>query len=212
MRLIEITRQLDAADQDGIAQAQTTGGAGNLTLNGAFVVDGVAILDQQRHVGLTSAGDDSGVNFTITGTDQQGRAISETIAGPNATTVTTTLNFLTVTQIAVDAAVGVNVEAGTVATGASQEIPLDQYISPFNVSMGIEIDPADTVSVTLQYTFDDVFGSDAPGPFTWINHPDLTAIVATSDGTFISPVTACRLLTNSGVDPAILRVAQAGLT
>ena len=67
------------------------------------------------------------------------------------------------------------------------------------------------VDVTVEYTFDDVFG-DFPGPFTWFDHPDLTNVAANDDGTFISFVSACRLLTNSGVGEAVLRIIQAGLT
>ena len=209
MRPITQSRQLDAADPNGICLDQTTGGAGNLLINGALATGGVAALNVQRQVELESVGNLSAINFTITGTDGQGRAISETLVGPNIGTVATVLNFLTVTQVAADAAVGTAVEVGTNGVGASQEIPLDQYISPFNVNLFIDV--TGTVNVTAQFTGDDIFG-DAPGPFNWTNHPDLTNVVADADGTFISPVSACRLLTNSGVGEAVLRVLQAGLT
>lgn len=209
MRPIVQTRQLAAADPNGIAEDQQLAGAGDLTLDGVFVTAGVATLDAQRQVELESAGNLSAINFTVTGTDQQNRPISETLVGPNAGTVATELNFLTVTQIAADAAVGTDVEVGTNGVGASQEIPLDQYISPFNVSLFVGI--TGTVDVTVQFTGDDVFG-DAPGPFDWTDHPDLTNITADDDATFISPVSACRLLTNSGTGEAVLRIAQAGLT
>ncbi len=209
MRPIIQTRQLDAAVSNGIALDQQLGGAGDLTINGGFATAGVAQLDAQRQVELESAGALGGINFTITGTDDQGRAISETIAGPAAGTVATELNFRTVTQIFADAAFATDVEVGTNGVGASQEIPLDQYISPFNVSLLLDI--VGTVDVTVQFTGDDIFG-DAPGPFSWTDHPNLTNITADDDATFISPVSACRLLTNSGVGTAVLRVAQAGLT
>jgi hypothetical protein len=72
------------------------------------------------------------------------------------------------------------------------------------------VDITGTVNVSLQYTFDDIF-AEYPGPFTWTDHPDMTNLTADGEGIFISPVTACRLLTNSGVGTAVLRVAQAGL-
>lgn len=209
MRPIIQSRQLDAADPNGIAEDQQLGAAGNLALDGALVTAGVAQLGAQRQVIFESAGDISTVVFTITGTDDQGRTISETVTGINASTVATVLNYLTVTQIAADAAFATDVEVGTNGIGASQEIPLDQYISPFNVSLFVGI--TGTVDVTVQFTFDDIFG-DAPGPFNWTDHVDLTNVVADADGTFISPVSACRLLTNSGVGEAVLRVLQAGLT
>ena len=55
---------LDAADDNGIAQSQTTAGAADLTLNGALVSGGVATFDSPRQVIITSAGNDTGVTFT----------------------------------------------------------------------------------------------------------------------------------------------------
>lgn len=210
MRPIVQTRQLAAAVANGVAQDQQLGAAGDLTLNGSLVVAGVAQLGTQRQVAFESAGNIATVVFTITGTDDQGRVISEDVTGINISTVLTLLNYATVTQIAADAAFASDVEVGTTGVGASQEIPLDQYISPFNVSLFIDIGSV-AVDVTVQFTGDDVFG-DAPGPFAWQDHPNLTNITADDDATFISPVSACRLLTNSGIGEAVLRVAQAGLT
>ncbi len=209
MRAITQTRQLAAGSAFSVAQDQQLGAAGDLTLDGTLVVDGVAQLGSQRRLILESAGNISATNFTITGTDDSGGVISETLAGPNATTVPTELSFSTVTQIAADAAFATDVEIGTDGVGASQTVPLDQYISPFNVSLFLVI--TGTVDVTVQFTGDDVFG-DAPGPFSWTDHPNLTNITADDDATFISPVSACRLLTNSGVGEAVLRIQQAGLT
>jgi len=208
MRLIKLTRQLPVAVADGVCLAQQTTGPADLLLNGSLVVAGIAQIGSQRFLDLTSAGNLSLVNFTIVGTDDSGGQALETIAGPNAGTVTTVLNFATVDSISVDGTVGADVTVGTNAIGASSTIPLDQYQTPFNVSLGIGI--TGTVDVSLQFTFEDVFG-DHPGPFTWTDHPNLTNITADADATFISPVTACRLLTNSGIGTAVLRVAQAGL-
>ena len=208
MRPIVQTRQLAAAVANGIAQDQQLGAAGNLTLDGSLVdTDGVAQLGTQRQVAFESAGNIATVVFTITGTDDSGAVISEDITGISASTVLSTLNYATVTQIAADAAFASDVEVGTTGVGASQTVPLDQYLTPFNVSLGVVI--TGTVDVTVEYTFDDIFG-DAPGPFSWTDHPDLTNVVADADGTFISPVSACRLLTNSGDGTAVLRILQAG--
>ena len=208
MRPIVQTRQLAAADPNGIAEDQQLGAAGNLALDGVLVdSDGVAQLGGQRQVAFESAGNIATVVFTITGTDESGALISEDITGINASTVLSTLNYATVTQIAADAAFASDVEVGTTGVGASQTVPLDQYLTPFNVSLGLVI--TGTVDVTVEFTFDDVFG-DFPGPHSWVAHPDLTNITADADATFISPVSACRLLTNSGDGTAVLRIIQAG--
>lgn len=208
MRPIVQTRQLAAAVANGIAQDQQLGAAGDLTLDGSLVdSDGVAQLGTQRQVAFESAGNIATVVFTITGTDDSGALISEDITGINASTVLTTLNYATVTQIAADAAFASDVEVGTTGVGASQTVPLDQYQTPFSVSLFVDI--TGTVDVTVEFTGDDVFG-DFPGPHNWTDHPDLINVVADADATFIAPVSACRLLTNSGVGTAVLRIIQAG--
>jgi hypothetical protein len=209
MRPVYQSRQLDLADPNGICVDQTTAGAAFLLINGAFSDGGVApaTLDVQRQVELESAGALGGINFTITGTDGQGRAISETIAGPAAGTVATALDFLTVDSIFADAIVGTNIEIGTNALGGSIPIPTDQYISPTNIGLGITIVGA--ANVTLQHTFDDVFG-DASTILTWFDHPTLAGVAADADGNLAFPPRAVRLLTNSGIGTASLALIQAG--
>jgi hypothetical protein len=98
-----IAADTTAADADGVCQSQTpaAGGEQNLTINGALSSGGVATFVAARLITIASASDDSGRTFTVTGTDVNGNAQTETIAGP-ATTVTGTLYFRTVTQVTVD--------------------------------------------------------------------------------------------------------------
>lgn len=203
---VRITRQLAAADDNGIALLQQLVGAGALTLNGVLVAAGVAQLDTQRKVGISSTGNLSAVTFTVYGKDQPGNTISESLAGPNNNTVSTTLDFYTVTQVAASAAVGTDVIVGTTGVGASQPIPLDIYLDPFNVSLFVDVQG--TVNYTAQFTFDNVQSS--AGPYVWTDHPDLTSATADGDGTYISPVTATRILTNSGTAALVFTVIQAG--
>lgn len=107
-----------ATDRDGICQAQQTGGAGALTLNGAGVSGGLysAGFDGGRKITVYSAGNLSARTFTVTGTDWTGAAQSEEITGPNATTATGTKYFQTVTGVSVDGAVGTDVEVGFAAS------------------------------------------------------------------------------------------------
>jgi hypothetical protein len=208
MRPIILTRALTAADADGIAQNQTTGAAADLTLNGDLVAGGVANLTSQRKVAGHSTGNIATVVFTIYGTDQAGNSITDTVTGISNSTVSTTLDFRTVTRIAASAAVGTNVEFGTTEVGASQPVPLDLYLDPFNVSLYLDV--TGTVDVTVQYTGDaDVLTS--VGPFVWFAHTDLTNETADAVGTIISPVTAVRLLTNSGTGSCEFTVLQAGV-
>jgi len=112
VKAVFIQADTDAADADGIATSQTPSGAGNLTINGAKASGGVATFNAARQVTITSAGDDQARTFTITGTDVNGNALTEAVAGADTAAATSTKHFLTVTQIAVDDATAGAVTAG----------------------------------------------------------------------------------------------------
>ena len=112
VKAVFIEADTDAADPDGIATSQTPSGAGNLTINGAKASGGVATFNAARQVTITSAGDDQARTFTITGTDVNGNALTEAVAGADTAAATSTKHFLTVTQIAVDDATAGAVTAG----------------------------------------------------------------------------------------------------
>jgi hypothetical protein len=208
MRPIQQIRQLDAADPNGIFLDQAPAAGVALTLNGAFVTAGVAQLDQQRQVELESAANLSAINFTIVGTDEQDRPITETIVGPNVGVSATSLDFFTVESITPDGASGSNVEGGTNGVGGSIPIPVDKNVTPTSIGLGIVI--TGTVDVTVQHTFDDIWAG-ASTIFTWFDHPTLINVVANGDGNLAFPPTAVRLLTNSGIGTAEFDLIQAGL-
>lgn len=130
MRVFERTALPVALDDDGIALAQQLVGAGNLTLTA-----GAASLVPPRNVTLTSAGNLSAVTYTIYGTDRAGASISESIAGPNANTVTSVYVYASVTRIAASAANGTDITAGFGLGGYSPWMPLGQGFkgSTFNI-------------------------------------------------------------------------------
>ena len=116
-----------SADPNGICAAQTTGGAADLSLDGAQVTSGVAAdgSNMATTVTITSAGsDESGDAFEVVGTDANGDAQTESsITGPGASaTVTTSAAFLTVTGVSVDGALTGNVTVGFTATSTTTGI------------------------------------------------------------------------------------------
>jgi hypothetical protein len=209
MRPVTITRTLTAAVTNSISLAQTTPGAANLTITGALASGGVATLVSPGQITLTSTGNISAVNFTITGTDYRGISVSEVLAGPNNNTVTSVNTYATITSIAASGAVGTNTSAGNAASGSSAVVPLDLYLTPFNVSLFLEI--TGTANATVQYTGDDINVTTSLDALTWTSHSDLTAKTASAIGTLISPVTAVRVLNNSGTGTVVLRVVQSGI-
>jgi hypothetical protein len=105
-----------AADDNFYVESVTPSEAGALTLaNTTPSVNGCGYK-----VVLTTAGDESGVNFTIVGIGVNGLPITETFAGPSsATTVTTTNYFASVSSISVSGATG-----GAIILGYSLDFAL----------------------------------------------------------------------------------------
>ena len=114
------------ADRNGVCAAQTPGSATNLTINGALASGGSVTFDQPRQVTVYAAGNESAKSFTVTGTDETGTAATETITGPNATTVTGSTYFATVTQVASSAATGGDGEVGSGAGACMWLIQVQQ--------------------------------------------------------------------------------------
>ncbi len=209
---VNFDMSLAAADADGIAAAQTPGAAGNLLLNGALVVDGVAVLGSgmvEREIQLTTVGDETARTFTIYGTNASGGTLTQTLTGVNAGTATVPVRMQTVTRIAVDAATAGNVSFGTTIIGSSGWIVLDRHRNPFYVGLGITV--TGTVNYTVQHTFDPLLR--APPDFTpnVFNHDTLINQTTTEDGNYAFPIVASRVTINSGGGSLAVAFIQAGL-
>ena len=116
------TGMSDNFDRNGICTASTPAASGAMTLNGALVTDSVAYMPSQRPVLIYSSGNDSGVTFTVTGTDGAGATVAETITGPNVTTVYSTSTFLTVTAVSISGAGTGSIEIGCVGDNVGIEL------------------------------------------------------------------------------------------
>lgn len=77
----------------------------------------IVILDCARTVAIYSAADLHLINFTISGYDQYGQAMSQVIAGPNATTVQTTKCFKSIKSIVPNTTDAVNNVVVGIGTG-----------------------------------------------------------------------------------------------
>jgi hypothetical protein len=95
-------------------------------------------------------------------------------------------------------------------TGNSNPIPMDQYISPFNVGFGVV--PGSGVNYTVQHSFDNPLaqGYNA-ATATWFDHPTAQSQTVNQDGNYAFPVAAIRLKINSGTNAATLTLIQAGI-
>jgi flagellin len=95
-------------DIDSLVTSTDIGAAGTYTLNGSLTNNN----DLDAFVLLSSAANESGNSFTITGTDTSGNALTEIIAGGNLTPVQTANRFGSVTSISTNANSGI-VQIGT---------------------------------------------------------------------------------------------------
>ncbi len=148
---------LTAAVTNGICLSQTLGAAGKLTINGSLASGGVATLTSTscvaRRVGITSAGNDSGITWTITGTNRYGVVHNETLAGANAGTANSVKDYATVTSIAGSAASASTVTAGTNTVASTEWRVFDIYREFFSVGLGFTA--TGTINATVEITFDD---------------------------------------------------------
>jgi hypothetical protein len=220
----KINLALPAAVANGISTSQSLSGAGNLTITGSLATGGIATLTSLnctgRRVGITSAGNDTSLTWTLTGTDRNGNAQSETFAGANTgLTVTSTLDYATVTKIAGSKATASTVTAGTTSVGSTPWNVVNIREPVFNIGIGVSVAAANTPTVTVEYTFDDpnaaFAGTMEPlsyqPPLVW-PASQFTSINANTSGNIAFPVFAIRMTVNSGTGLAIMQAIQGGMT
>ena len=120
VQAVFITADTVALDADGISAAAAVGEDAALVIGGALPSGGSCTFNAGRVVTILSAGDDSGISFTVTGTDVNEDDQTESITGANAGTATGSKYFLTISGISAvgdpagNVSAGVNASAGNV--------------------------------------------------------------------------------------------------
>ena len=218
---VPVTYSFIAANTNYICLNQTTAGAASFVINGAGwdgyenprrVRLSLTSPGFERTISLTSAGNISAVNFTITGTDIRGAAQTETIAGPNANTVYTTKFFYSVTSVTVNGAVGTNTSVGIGTTGRSQWYKVNYQIAPVNIGLGVTVSNTDLTWTIVQTTQDVEAGE--PDANSIINNADTNLVSQTTSrqGNYVIPFGACRLnVASSTVGTVKFNIYQAGI-
>jgi hypothetical protein len=207
MRQIVEGLQLQAAVNNAVCLDQTKASAGPLILNGANVVAGVAVFNAAYLVTVTSTGNDSTRTYIITGTNSSGVAMTETVTGPNTTTISTTRYFKTVTDVSVAGGGTVGtIRVGFGTAGVAPPIILDIHGRP-DVSLQVVV--SGSVTWTVQQTLDSMWDISNP---TWFSHPDPNMVAQTINrqGNYAYVPAAVRLLITSGTGTATLTVIQSG--
>lgn len=115
---VSITADTVALDADGISTAASVGNNAALVIGGALADSGSVTLSHGRLITILSAGDDSGISFTVVGTDVNGDSQTETVTGANAGTATSSKYFKTIASITAVGNPAGNVSAGINASAA----------------------------------------------------------------------------------------------
>lgn len=205
-----------AATTAWICAAQSATGAVDLVINGTNATTGAAVTDTNgnaRRISLISNSDESSKTFTPYGKVlPNGKVIAGTpFTGPTGggTAKTTTEHFFNITRISVSAATTSQVTVGVDSVGSSKPLPLDHHIQMFGLTMQYRPSATGSPNHTVQYTTQSVF--DFTGVPTWTSHATMAGMTSAFAGTIANaPVTAIRLLANSGTGTGTLDTVQSG--
>ena len=173
----------------------------------------------QRRVLVTSSGNDSAIYFHIVGTNQAGFGAAEYLAGANATSIQSNLDYLTVTSVTPSnssvaqtvASTAATVSVGVNGVGSSIWNIVNWYATPSNISYGCVL-VSGAATFSIQYTYDDPNNLPAgvafPQPF---NHPTIVNATASIDGASNDPLTGWRLQILAGTGVIRATGIQSGL-
>lgn len=205
MRPITLTvGPLAAASANNIAQTQTPGAAGPLTLNGATVAGGVAVLDTPRRVLWTTTANEVGKTLVLTGTTFGGQVATETLAGVNNSTVASVIDYATITSAVISAAAAGAMTLGTNGVAGSAWARMDEWAL---ASIALQVNVTGTLNYTVQQSVDDPNSPTNPVTLAnvgWVNSADSNVVSATArqQSTYSWVPTFIRIVLNSQTNPA----------
>jgi hypothetical protein len=214
---------LAAANAANIVASNTPSGAGNLTL-----VTSPFVADVPRQVLVTFGVEASNRVITITGTNQIGLPISETLTIPSggASTKATTQSFASVTAVTVFAAWSVAMSVGTNTFASSPWFVIDNARNPINIAFGFV--STSSGGYQLEETYDDPeittgavnyanqFASIEPAsnvpPLVWADSNFGSAKTANFQMVLTTPFFAWRLTKTTVAGSVTAQAIQAGYT
>lgn len=177
-----------------------TGLASNVTGAGPWTPTTTAMPDGLAHqvsIRNDTANDHSAKTITLVGTDADGEAQTETLAGPNnAATVESAKYYKTLTSVSIDATIGADTfDIGWVDEVVTQTYPIDWRS---DAPAAIAVDVTGTINFTVQQCLKDIQSlakpaQDAP----WMDITALASKTADTQSTAALGATAIRLKINS---------------
>ena len=176
----------------------------DIGVNGVFIASDS--LAHQIDIIDTGADIQTGATYTIVGTDIDGLALSEDIAGPGSgATIETTGYFKTITCIAIASPVaGSTIDVGIVDEVSAQSVPLN-LLSQSGAT--VHVDVTGTIDFTVRERFDDIqLSSTAVQTNRWIAVTALATKTADTTGVLTAGASACQIIVNSYTAGAELQV------
>ena len=203
------TYSFDVADEDtdGFANDVNAAAGEPLTLAATAPSDGLA-----HKVIITPGGAVTG-NYTLTGTDADGKAQVETLATDTDQAVTSLKYFKTLTEVLAPAGIGAEtVDIGWVDEVAGPTIPLDVYA---NNALSVHAVVVGTLNFDIEVTGKNVQAArDDQNDLDWVNDGTFVNKSASLVGTLSAPgMRAFRAVLNSYSSGAELHLhtAQSGI-
>lgn len=213
MRPITVTvGPLTSASATNVRTASGVLAAGAVVLNGSLVSGGVATFDKARRVLFTTTADETAKTVVLTGTNNAGNPISETVTLVNNSTVASVLDYKTLSSVVTSAALTGNLSIGTNGVAASPWIMLD----PWAGGVGFQCTVSGIANYTVQQTMDDpnsLTNSVAAADMTWLPCADTAVVGATASqqSNYNFPPIYTRVLLNSGSGSVTMTVNQMGV-
>ena len=202
-----VTKSLIAASATAVAASQTAVAGSPLTLVGG----GPVTLDTQRRLLLTFT-ESSTHLLAVTGTNQFGNPITETLTATGTGTVATIQDFLTVSSAIPASTFASAVSFGTTTVGSTPWIFLNQFSTPINLGIGTNL--TGTATYSAEYTFDNpnpvgLVSGVIPNPWPITG---ISGVSAATTGSLTTPALAWRLTINSGQGTAVATGVQPGVS
>jgi hypothetical protein len=202
MRNLEVTTVALTNSATAVCASQTRASAGALTINGAVVTAGVAIIAMAQKISITGASDNSGITYTIAGTDADDKTISEVLTGHGAGLVVFSVYyFKTVTGVTVSAAMTGSSTVGAISSssgGASTKtLRVNSKQPDFGLGLYVDLVGSAAMTYTVQVSPDEPedtvvlsYATDA----AWFNQADMTSKTADAYALMITPCQTIRLI------------------
>lgn len=215
---VVVSKALVAAQAGGVAAGQTVAVGANAVLSGVLVTGGVATMDTQRRIIITSSGDDSTRTVTIFGTNDSGAAMQDTVALTNAGTAVSNLDFRTVTRVRNNGpGTTTTIVIGTNTTGSTQWFMPNYHMAPFELEIDCVV--SGTVTFSIEYTMDDFWtppnqvGVPWPAAGVPVVRPTSVAAATTSQSLRLNiPVRGWRTTITAGTGTLATEAMQSGIS